>query len=227
MELLAGVDAALARADEDAVGTLVITGTGRAFSAGVDLFRIVDGGTDYVAAFLPLLTRTLLRLFTFRRPVVAAINGHAIAGGAIIGWCADFRLMASGTGRIGIPELRVGVPFPAAPLEIARFGCGRWLSTAIFGSETYLPEEALTRALVDEVVPPERLLPRAVDVASHLASLPHQAFELAKLAVRQPTLDRIEGLSARIDADVHRHWASAETRDRIRAYLFETVGRSG
>ena len=118
IELLGALDAAVARAEADAVGAVVVTGSGSAFSAGVDLFQFVNGGAAYVDAFLPVLTSALLRLFSLPRPVVAAINGHAIAGGAIIAWCADMRLMAAGPGRIGIPELRVGVPFPRrAPLN--------------------------------------------------------------------------------------------------------------
>ena len=227
IELLGALDAAVARAEEDAVGAVVLTGSGRAFSAGVDLFRLVDGGAAYVDVFLPLLTDALLSLFRSPLPVVAAINGHAIAGGAIIGWCADVRLMSAGSARIGIPELRVGVPFPAAPLEIARFGCGPSLSRAIFTGETFLPEQALALGVIDEVVPPAALVERAVELATRLAAVPPTAFTLAKTAVRQPTLARIETLRHEIDAVVHQEWASAATQDRIRAYLATTIGRSG
>lgn len=227
IELLGALDAALARAQVDAVGAVVVTGSGSAFSAGVDLFRLVNGGKTYVDAFLPLLTIALLRLFSLPRPVVAAINGHAIAGGAIIAWCADVRLMAAGPGRIGIPELRVGVPFPAAPLEIARFGCGPSLSRAIVTGDTHSPEQALAAGLVDEVVPPEELIDRSVGLAAQLAALPTDAFRLAKATVRQPTLARIEAMRPQLDPEVHQIWASAATLDRIRAYLVKTVGRSG
>jgi enoyl-CoA hydratase len=227
IELLAALDAAVAGAEADAVGALVVTGCGAAFSAGVDLFRLVNGGAAYVDAFLPVLTTALLRLFSLPLPVVAAINGHAIAGGAMIAWCADLRLMATGAGRIGIPELRVGVPFPAAPLEIARFGCGPSLPRAIATGDTYLPEQALADGLVDEVVPPEGLLDRAVGLATRLAAMPTDAFRLAKAAVRQPTLARIEALRPQMDPAAHRIWASSATQERIRAYLAKTVGRSG
>src|SRR4051794_27587744 len=100
---------------------LLLTGTGSIFSAGVDLFRLTRDGSDYVRRFLPLLSRCLRALFAFPRPVVAAVNGHAIAGGCILALASDIRLMAEGGGRIGVPELLVGVPFPAAALEIVRF----------------------------------------------------------------------------------------------------------
>jgi enoyl-CoA hydratase len=96
-------------AEADAV---VLAGAGRAFSAGVDLHRILDGGRDYVAEFLPALSAALRAVFDHPRPVVAAVNGHAIAGGCVLVAACDRRLMSAGT--IGVTELLVGVPFPAA-----------------------------------------------------------------------------------------------------------------
>src|SRR5690606_5186686 len=115
--------ALLRRLDEcaaDSVRAVVLTGTGTIFSAGVDLVRLTESDETYAAEFVPLMVRTLSALFTFAKPVVAAVNGHAIAGGCIIACAADRRLMAEDGGRIGVPELRVGVPFPTAALEIVR-----------------------------------------------------------------------------------------------------------
>src|SRR5215470_10036601 len=88
------LDALLRELDSVAedVRALVLTGTGSIFSAGVDLFRLTREGADYVRRFLPLLSRVLRALFTFPRPVVAAVNGHAIAGGCILALAADARL---------------------------------------------------------------------------------------------------------------------------------------
>src|SRR5215469_13927210 len=107
------------------VRALILTGTGSIFSAGVDLFRLTQGGADYVRRFLPLLSRFIRLLFAFPRPVIAAANGHAIAGGCVLVLTADYRLMAEGAGRVGVPELLVGVPFPAAALEVVRFAVPR------------------------------------------------------------------------------------------------------
>src|SRR5439155_20790444 len=96
-------------AAEDA-GAVDLTGSGSSFSAGVDLFRLVDGGADYVRRFFPQLRDALRQLFAMPVPVVAAANGHAIAGGAIFVFACDVRLMSGG--RIGVPELLFGVPLP-------------------------------------------------------------------------------------------------------------------
>jgi enoyl-CoA hydratase len=226
LELLRELSDALALAARDEVPALVITGTGGAFSAGVDLFRILDGGRAYIEEFVSELTRALLGAFRFPRPMVAAVNGHAIAGGAILTWCADLRVMAAGRARIGVPELRVGVPFPAAPLEIARFAAGPHFGRLVYLGETYLPEEALARGLVDEVVPAEQLLDRAIAIASQCAAAPAAAFRLAKAGARQAFVASAERLAAEIDAEVMLEWTAPETHARIRAYLDQTIGKA-
>ena len=107
--------------EQSAAGALVITGQGKMFSAGVDLPRLVEGGAAYVREFLPAMNHAFETLFAFPKPLVVAVNGHAIAGGCVMACCADYRIMAREPGRIGIPELLVGVPFPVVPLEIVRF----------------------------------------------------------------------------------------------------------
>src|SRR5262249_36486469 len=84
---------------------IVVTARGGIFSAGVDLVRVVNEGAPYVQRFLPALSRAFEVTFVCPKPVVAAVNGHAIAGGCILACAADRRLMARGGGRIGVPEL--------------------------------------------------------------------------------------------------------------------------
>jgi enoyl-CoA hydratase len=226
LELLRELDDALARAEEDTTGAVVLTGTGTSFSAGVNLFRLCEGGAAYAREFLPLLSSVLLRAFAFPRPMVAAVNGHAIAGGAILAWCADIRVMAAGTARIGIPELKVGVPFPAAPLEIARLAAGPHFGRLAFLGETLLPEDALPRRLVDEVVLPHVLIDRAVDLASQMAAMRSAAFRLTKANHRKASLYAAARLAKESDDLALREWCDPDTHARIRAYLDQTVGRS-
>ena len=142
----------------DPVRAVVITGQGRIFSAGVDLHRILDGGAAYVERFLPRMVAAFEAIFRCPKPVVAAVNGHAIAGGCIIAAAADYRLMAGGNERIGIPELLVGVPFPVSVLEIMRFTLpAHELQPAVYTGATHLPDEALRRGFVDRLVDCERL----------------------------------------------------------------------
>src|SRR5204863_2301421 len=90
---------------------VVLTGSGNIFSAGVDLLRLVDGGAEYIRTFLPALNAMFAAVFGCEKPVLAAINGHAIAGGCVLAGAADRRLMRRDAGLIGVTELLVGVPF--------------------------------------------------------------------------------------------------------------------
>src|SRR6185312_7542055 len=80
----------------DGVRAVVLTGAGRAFSAGVDLRSVVDGGADYPRRLLPALTDVFRTAFTLPVPLVAAVNGHAIAGGCVLAACAAVEAVAGG-----------------------------------------------------------------------------------------------------------------------------------
>ncbi len=225
LELATELSAAIDRAVADGAPPLVITGTGSSFSAGVDLFRVVREGAGYIARFLPALGETIQKLFAYPGPMVSAINGHAVAGGALVAWCGDLRVMADGKGRIGVPELRVGVPFPAVALEVLRFATGgRGMQALAYVGGTMPPAEALAASLVDEVVPAESLGERAQALAMSLASIPPESFRLTKRALRRPHLDALLQHGGTIDAEVMRVWQSAETMAAIRGYLERTFG---
>jgi enoyl-CoA hydratase len=206
------------------VRAVILTGTGSIFSAGVDLFRLTQDGADYVRRFLPLLSRFLRALFVFPRPVVAAVNGHAIAGGGVMVLAADARLMAEGGGRIGVPELLVGVPFPVTPLEIVRFVVPRHrLQSLIYTGRTLLPQEALAAGLVDEVVPADALLTRAQEIAQQFAQIPPHVYRLTKQSLRAETLERIDRAREPHETAVLEVWSATETHAYIREYLRRTV----
>ncbi len=195
---------------------VILTGTGSSFSAGVDLYRLLEGGREYLDRFLPALDAALRQLYEFPRPVVAAVNGHAIAGGCIIACACDFRLMSAG--RIGVTELLVGVPFPALPLEIIRASVApQHFQSILYTGRTYTPPEALHVGLVDEVVQDEALLDRACDVARRLAAISPRAFEITKSQIRRYGRD--------LDAAILETWTCPETRAAIEAYLEKTIRR--
>ena len=223
-ELLQALDDHLVALEEEPWRAVVMTGEGRAFSAGLDLPRVVEGGAEYVTSLLEVLTRLLLRLIRFPRPTVAAINGHAIAGGCILSCACDSRLMAAGSGRIGVTELLVGVPFPTAVLEPFREVVDpRYLRRLVYESSLLSAEEALDAGLVDEVLPLENLIPRSLELAERLARIRPPVFTMTKRQLTAPLLERIERLTALHESDAENLWFGDEALDTIRRFVAENL----
>lgn len=206
---------------------VVVTGQGTIFSAGVDLKRLSEGGADYVRKFLPALDKLYEAAFHHPKPVVAAINGHAIAGGCVLACCADRRIMANGGGRIGVTELLVGVPFPALAFEIVRWAVPpRYLPEFTLGGGTYASAAALQRGWVDEIVEPSALMARALDVARKLAELSPPAFSQTKMQIRQTASERVAQSRQATDKDVTEIWAAADTLSYVRDYVARTLKKT-
>ena len=225
IELFEELTAVLEKAAGDGCRALVVTGTGPIFSAGVDLRRVLAEGEEYLRRFVPLIGEGLRRLFSFPRPVVAAINGHAVAGGCIMACACDRRIAAAGGATVGVPELRVGVPYPSTALEILRFVVGdRALEEVVYAAGTSGLEEAREIGLVDEIVPAEGLIDRAVAVAERMSRVAPETFAVTKRQIRRPVLDRLDAGAEAVDREVERIWRLASTRQAIRAYVESTLG---
>ena len=217
--------AEIERLELQPVGGVVITGTGSAFSAGVDLHQLLNGGVEYVRHFLPLMERLFRALLVFPKPLVAAVNGHAIAGGCIMAAAADHRVMARGPGRIGVPELLVGVPFPRLPLEmIAARLSPAILRQVIYTGRTVHADDAVAMGFVDEAVEANHLLDRAVTVARELSAIPPRTFALTKRALTDAVLARVRA-SADGNIDVVEAWLTPAVHEAIRRYIEKTIGR--
>jgi enoyl-CoA hydratase len=225
IDLLAAIEAAFAADEAAPTRAVVLTGSGAIFSAGVDLKRLLAGGADYVRRLLPVLDAALARVAFHPKPVVAAINGHAIAGGCVLACAADHRLLAAGAGRMGVTELLVGLPFPAVALEVMRFAVAPpHLQEMLYLGRTWLPEEARARGLADEVVPAGELQARAEAVARGLAGIPAESFALTKRHARQPLRDRVDADGRAVDREVERIWTRPEIFPVVATYVARSLG---
>ena len=214
----------LRRSDAKAV---VLTGKEKIFSAGVDLKRLSAGGAEYIRRFLPALHHLYEAVFFHPKPVVAAVNGHAIAGGCVLACCADRRIMARDAGRIGVTEILVGVPFPALAFEVVRFAVPpRYLPEFTLSGATYATDEALRRGWVDEVAEPDKLIDDAIAVAQQLSRLSPAAFAQTKSQVRQPVTERLKKSGEVTDKAVTEIWAAPATLSYIRDYVARTLSKS-
>jgi enoyl-CoA hydratase len=226
LELCQAASAQLRSFAADPARAVVLTGTGRAFSAGVDLRRYLAEGEPYVERFLPALAELFSSAFELTKPLVAAVNGHAIAGGCVLAACADVTFMADGNGRIGVPELKVGVPFPRVALEVLRHAVGEVAARRlVVGAETYPPAAAREIGLVDEVVPAGELVARAVAAARAMATdIPPDSFATTKAQLRRDAQERIGRMTDEAEA-VARLWSRRATDGWVADYLKSVTGK--
>lgn len=228
IELCTGLLERFKELETDPCASVVVTGRGSIFSAGVDLLRVINEGAPYVTKFLPLLSDAFERIFSFPKPVVVAVNGHAIAGGCILACCGDHRVMARGSGRIGLPELQVGVAFPPVPLEIVRYAVNpRSAVDLLFNGGTLLADDAVAAGLVDAAAEPDALLEQALRAAQSLAARPPAAFAITKQQLRGPALERMRTGRKALDATIESLWSAPATLDAIRCYIERTFKKPG
>ncbi|SHQ39947.1 enoyl-CoA hydratase/isomerase family protein [Mycobacteroides abscessus] len=195
---------------------VVLTGSAGAFSAGVDLKRLQSEGPSYVQQFVPVLAEAILTVFSCPLPVVAAVNGHAIAAGCLLAAAADVRLMSGGS--IGLTELTVGVPLPVVATEVMRNTVGSFANTMINTAALLSPERAESIGLVTSVAAQE-LLARALQEARRLADVPPATFRDAKRQLHAPAIERIDAVTEEAAQATVDAWIAQVDNGRIAAFL--------
>ncbi len=186
---------------------VVLTGQGDAFSAGIDFQYSFDifgsGNLDKIHDWYKAYRATNLRIFQYPRPTVAAINGHAIAGGLITALDCDFRVAARKPAKFGLNEVPIGIPMPAAYVEIIKYALGSQVGalTTLRG-ELYGLEEAQRLGFFHEVVEPDQLLSTAIRYARCITPDCNVAYAMSKKALQDATIKQIEERTVVLDAQL-------------------------
>lgn len=196
---------------------IVLTGNRRLFSAGVDLQRLLAEDHSYTRTFLAELDELVQSIFEVPVPVIAALTGHAIAGGCLLAMACDYRIM--GQGKIGVTESLVGLPVPPAALEALRFTTGTRAAELVMTGKTVEVAQALSLGLIDEAATPDAVLPRALEVAQQFATTPRQTFSLHKRMLRAQACERMSNAVARHEEETAQIWTSDEARSFAADYL--------
>jgi enoyl-CoA hydratase/carnithine racemase len=213
-ELVAALSSALA-ANAKARGVVLASSTPGIFSAGWDLPFLVDKNRAEMETFVSSYCDLVRRLFVFGPPVVAALPGHAIAGGLIFAMAADERIAAQGRGKFGLSEVILGVSVPACLMEPFRHVVGaRHMERLASTGENFEPDAALALGLIDALVPAEELLDRAVARARFLGGLSGAAYAAIKLRSRAAAIARFD--QARDHDPFLDFWFSEDARFRVR-----------
>jgi|GEM_PF-96100 len=201
----------------------VITGYDRFFSAGLDLVKLFEMDRSAMKTFMGNFKTTFMRLFTSRKPVVAAINGHAVAGGCVMALACDYRVMGRGSAMIGLNEVKLGIGLPTMVIEFAKAALPpSSFSQVLLRGELFPPQKALGMHLIDELVEPSNVLQRSIEIAAELAAS-GDAFSQIKHDLRAPAVERLKSKDNSVEwLDL---WFSVDTRDAVEAVRRKLLDR--
>jgi enoyl-CoA hydratase len=196
---------------DDEVRSVVLTGHGKSFCAGVDLKIVPAFDQGDQRRMVNALNRAFYSVYTCPLPVVGAINGHAIAGGLVLALCCDWRMAATTSFLVGLTEVRVGVPYPVAAMEVARQELRPDVARrlVLFG-ENMASSEAVDAGVFDEAVDAGELLQRALAKVEQFAARPRAAFAQTKRQLRGGAIEAMEAAIAGTEPLLD-NWLSRET----------------
>jgi enoyl-CoA hydratase len=187
-EFIATMNQALDQVQADAnARAVVLIGTHeKFFSTGMDLTWIMSRPREEWLAFFMDMDQILLRIFTFPKPIVAAINGHAFAGGLFLALCSDYRVMREDRGFLCMPEMDLGIELPPGTVAFVSHVMGKRNAEKLsLFAKRLSAKEALEMNAVDEIAKAEEVLPKAIEMAKILAAKTPRTYAQHKLAMRQ------------------------------------------
>jgi len=182
-------------ASDATIKGVILTGEGKTFSSGFYLPMFLSFTTiNEVIKFFDVEEEILLELFMFEKPVIAALNGHTVAGGMIFAMACDYRIMKNHPKiKMGMSEIKIGLPLSIAQWNVVRFGLDsdkKFRDIMYFGN-MFGPEQALQLGLIDELVDEDKLISRAKELINLWKNNPGNAFTPLKLCIRKETAERI------------------------------------
>ena len=183
----------LDQAEQEGAKVLVITGRPGFFSAGLDLKLLSTLSATEIRDFATTFARTMLRVFSFPVPTIAASTGHAVAGGAMLTFACDRRFAIDGPYRIQMNETLIGIPLPHWMFLIASSAIpARWRNEALLHARAYNPREALERGMLDALAKDAESLAAQVNAAAaELLSLNLGAYAASKRNWRQAEIEHV------------------------------------
>ncbi len=185
--MINAVNQALNQAEQDEV-VVILTGRKGRFSAGFDL-SVMQQGPAAAAEMVRSGALLAERLLSFKRPVLVACSGHALAMGAVILASVDYRIGAQGDYKIGLNEVTIGMTMPWFGVEISRARlAASYLDRAVSNAEIFTPDCAVSAGFLDRVEPEDLLMDAANQMATQLCTLNAQAHFQTKLRVRHHAL---------------------------------------
>ena len=190
-DMLSQVNELLAKVPRDS-GALVITGRDGLFSGGFDLKTLATGDMEKITTMVQLGYRLLLELYSFDRPIIAAVSGHSIALGLFVTCSADYRIAIDGQYVCQANEVRNNMDIPAQIMEILKARVNKnYFYPAVYHSDAYSVQDSIAVGFIDEVVPEAQFMERVLEKAKELATLPHPFYANTKKSAQKDIVQKI------------------------------------
>ena len=202
--------------DENVASVILTSNNTKFFSIGFNIPTLIKQPQGNVISFYTTFNRLCMELYTFPKPTLAVIPGHAVAGGCILTLCCDHRLIAEGHKLMGLNEVKLGVPIPypgACMLQqiVGVNQAGKLMKVGDF----YEPPESLKMGLVDQVIPADDLLPKSIEKAKEMGELPNDILNQIKSNRTQLVEDMVLPRLAEKEQKFIECWFSDDTRGRL------------
>ncbi|MGH8283115.1 MAG: enoyl-CoA hydratase/isomerase family protein [Gammaproteobacteria bacterium] len=217
---------AIKAAPKSSARALILSGAEGMFSAGLDVPALLKLDRAAMHAFWKEFISLLRHIALSPIPIAAAITGHSPAGGAVLAIFCDTRIAAEGKFKIGLNEVRVGLPVPSViHAALKRLVGARQAECLCLHGLLISPDEALHVGLVDQVLPVEQVIPAALEWCRSLLALPPQAVAATRKLARADLVELFSELGERSYDDLMNMWFSAETQTAMRAMVAQLSAR--
>jgi len=203
---------------DNEVRSIIFTGSGKFFSFGFDVPEFLSYPKNDFIKYLEKFTNLYTYVFHFPKPIVAALNGHTIAGGCMLATACDYRLMVTGKAKISLNEITFGSPVLAGSVEMLRYCVGsRNAQSILYSGAMYSAEEAFQLRLVDQVSSEDDLTEDARKVAQELAQKDSSAFRSIKHLLRKPAAEQMIKREKHAILEFVDVWYSEQTWENLKA----------
>jgi 3,2-trans-enoyl-CoA isomerase len=202
---------------DESVKALILTGQGNFFSFGFDIPEFLSYSKDSFTEFLTKFTDLYTYMFLFPKPVVAALNGHTMAGGCMLATTCDYRIMVSGKAKIALNEISFGSSLLAGSVEMLKYCVGQKNAESIlYGGSLYSAEEASLLGLIDKISSQDTLMEDAEKAAHDLAGKDSTAFRSVKGILRKPVAEEMVRKEKEVIREFVDIWYSEKTWNNLK-----------
>ncbi|MGB2692595.1 MAG: enoyl-CoA hydratase/isomerase family protein [Thermodesulfobacteriota bacterium] len=201
----------------DYINAVILTGEGSFFSFGFDVPEFVSYPKSSFESYVINYSELIKEIFMFPKPVIAALNGHAIAGGCVLALACDYRVMVSPKAKIALNEMTFGSSLFSCVTETLQYAVGNKNSEKIvYSGKMHSAQEALSLGLIDQIANEDQFSQLVSEVAQDFAGKDKTAFASIKKMLKQETLNRIESRERETISEFVDIWYSQDTRENLK-----------